>query len=230
MEQVYLDNAATTPLRKEVADAMADVLMNEFGNPSSVHSLGRASKAMVESARKKIAGLFNVEASEIIFTSGGTEADNMIIKSCVRDLGIKRIISSRIEHHAVLHSIEELQKTFKVDVEFVNFQENGLVDMGHLENLLSSSKEKTLVTLMHVNNEIGNKLDLKRVAMLCKEYKTLFHSDTVQSVGHFHLDLSDIPILPIPGKVIKIDAGYYNSCALVDTGDLYCWGYNQYGL
>ncbi len=194
MEQVYLDNAATTPLRKEVADAMANVLRNEFGNPSSTHSYGRSSKALIESSRKKIAGLFNVEASEIIFTSGGTEADNMIIKSCVRDLGVTRIITSRIEHHAVLHSIDELQKHYSLEIDYVNVHKNGVIDQNHLKDLLKNSSDKTLVTLMHVNNEIGNKLDLKRVAQLCKEHGALFHSDTVQSVGHFHLDFNDIPI------------------------------------
>jgi len=194
MEQVYLDNAATTPLRKEVANAMADVLKNNFGNPSSTHSFGRSSKSLIENSRKKIAELFNVEASEIIFTSGGTEADNMIIKSCVRDLDVKRIITSRIEHHAVLHSIEELQKDYKLDIEFLNVNRNGDVDLEHLNELLGNSSVKTLVTLMHVNNEIGNKLNLKRVAQLCKEFNALFHSDTVQSVGHFQLDFTDIPI------------------------------------
>jgi cysteine desulfurase len=194
MEQVYLDNAATTPLRKEVADAMIDVLRSEYGNPSSTHSYGRSSKTIIENSRKKIAKLFNADASEIIFTSGGTEADNMIIQSCVNDLGVTRIITSRIEHHAVLHSIEELKKRYEIEVEFVSVYSNGEIDLEHLEKLLVKSKVKTLVTLMHVNNEIGNKLDLKRVAKLCKEYNALFHSDTVQSVGHFHLDFKDNPI------------------------------------
>jgi cysteine desulfurase len=194
MGQVYLDNAATTPLRKEVADAMVDVLKNDFGNPSSTHSYGRSSKVLIENSRKKIAEHFNVEASEIIFTSGGTEADNMVIKSSVRDLGVTRIITSRIEHHAVLHSIDELKKNNKIEEDFVELNSNGEVDLGHLEKLLENSNKRTLVSLMHVNNEIGNKLDLKRVAVLCQEKNALFHSDTVQSVGHFNLDFKDIPI------------------------------------
>ena len=126
---MYLDNAATTPLRKEVADAMAEVLENTYGNPSSTHAYGRSSKALIENARKRIAELFNVEASEIIFTSGGTEADNMIIKSCVQDLDVERIITSRIEHHAVLHSIEELQKNHKIEVDYVKLLENGQINL-----------------------------------------------------------------------------------------------------
>ena len=194
MENVYFDNAATTPLRDEVVDTMTDVLKNEFGNPSSAHSFGRSSKALVEYSRKKIAGIFNVDASEIVFTSGGTEADNLIINSCIRDLGVKRIITSRIEHHAVMHTIEALQNKFELKVEFVQISNKGQIDYKHLEKLLKLSTEKTLVSLMHVNNEIGNMLDIKRVALLCKENHVMFHSDTVQSIGHFNMDLSEIPI------------------------------------
>ena len=194
MENVYFDNAATTPLRDEVVDTMTDVLKNEFGNPSSAHSFGRSSKALIEYSRKKIAGIFNVDASEIVFTSGGTEADNLIINSCIRDLGVKRIITSRIEHHAVMNTIAELQNKFELKVEFVQISNKGQIDYKHLEKLLKSSTEKTLVSLMHVNNEIGNMLDIKRAALLCKENHAMFHSDTVQSIGHFNMDLSEIPI------------------------------------
>ena len=194
MKNVYFDNAATTPIRIDVVNAMTDVLKNEFGNPSSSHSFGRSSKALVENSRKKIADFFNVDASEIIFTSGGTEADNMIINSCIRDLGIKRIVTSRIEHHAVLHTIDALQNSFDLEVEFVSLSDDGQINYGHLEELLKASSERTLVTLMHINNEIGNMLNIKRTALLCKENNALFHSDTVQSVGHFHMDFSEIPI------------------------------------
>jgi cysteine desulfurase len=149
---------------------------------------------LLENARKEIAKVLNVSSSEIIFTSGGTEADNLILNSAVRDLGIKRIISSRIEHHAVLHTLEWLQKEYKIQIDFVNLRACGHIDCEHLENLLTSSTEKTLVSLMHVNNEVGNLLDLKRVALLCKQHNALFHSDTVQSVGHFELDFKEIPI------------------------------------
>ncbi len=194
MKKVYFDSAATTQLRDDVITCITEVLKTEYGNPSSTHSYGRSSKSLLENARKEIAKLLNVSASEIIFTSGGTEADNLILCSAVRDLGIKRIISSRIEHHAVLHTLEWLEKEYSIQLDFVKVDECGQIDHNHLENLLADTSQKTLVSLMHVNNEIGNLLDLKRVALLCKEHNALFHSDTVQSVGHFELDFKEIPI------------------------------------
>lgn len=194
MKKVYFDNAATTQLRNEVIICISEVLKTEFGNPSSTHSYGRSSKSLLENARKEIASLLNVSSSEIIFTSGGTEADNLILTSAVRDLSVKRIITSPIEHHAVLHTLEWLQKTYGVEIVFVKLDSCGLVDYEHLESLLKSSSEKTLVSLMHVNNEVGNLLDLKKVAEYCKEYGALFHSDTVQSMGHYELDFKDIPL------------------------------------
>ena len=194
MKNIYFDNAATTKVREEVVARVAEVLANEFGNPSSTHSFGRSSKSVLENSRKEIAAHFKVSAAEIIFTSGGTEADNLILNSCARDLKVKRIITSKVEHHAVLHTIESLANKYKLEVDFVNLDAKGMVDYKDLESLLKSSTEKTLVSLMHVNNEIGNKLDIKKVAELCKENNCLFHSDTVQSVGHFELDFSEIPI------------------------------------
>jgi cysteine desulfurase len=194
MKKVYFDNAATTQLRKEVISAMVNVLNTEYGNPSSTHSYGRSSKSLLENCRKEIAKLFNVNAAEIIFTSGGTEADNLILQSCVCDLGVRRIITSPIEHHAVLHTIERLQHTEHICVDYVNLKEDGHIDLNHLEDLLGNSVGKTLVSLMHVNNEIGNILPLKKTAVLCKQYHALFHTDAVQSIGHFELDLSDIPL------------------------------------
>ncbi len=194
MKKVYFDSAATTQLRDDVITCITEVLKTEYGNPSSTHSYGRSSKSLLENARKEIAKFFNVAASEIIFTSGGTEADNLILSSAVRDLGVKRIISSRIEHHAVLHTLEWLQKEHDIQLDFVKLDECGHVDYDHLEKLLKDTSQKTLVSLMHVNNEIGNLLDLKKVALMCKEHNALFHSDTVQSVGHFELDFKDIPI------------------------------------
>lgn len=194
MKKVYFDSAATTELRSEVIHCISEVLRTEYGNPSSTHAYGRSSKSLLENARKEIAGYFNVSAAEIIFTSGGTEADNLILNSCVRDLGVKRIISSRIEHHAVLHTIEALERNHGITVDWVKVQPCGTVDYDHLEELLSASKEKTLVSLMHVNNEVGTMIDLNRVGELCERYNALFHSDTVQSVGHFKLDFSNTPI------------------------------------
>ncbi|MDN3723412.1 cysteine desulfurase family protein [Aequorivita sp. SDUM287046] len=194
MKKVYFDSAATTKPREEVINCITEVLRTEYGNPSSTHSYGRSSKSLLENARKNIAKLFNVSASEIIFTSGGTEADNLILISAVRDLGVKRIISSKIEHHAVLHTLEWLENEYNVTLEFVNLGDCGHIDYEHLEKLLSATSGKTLVSLMHINNEVGNMLDLKKVALLCKENDALFHSDTVQSIGHFELDFKEIPI------------------------------------
>jgi cysteine desulfurase len=193
MNPVYLDNAATTPIREEVIEVMTQVMKHHYGNASSSHSFGRSSKALVEKARKTIAGFLNVSAGEILFTSGGTEADNFVLRSAVRDLKVAHIITSKIEHHAVLHTAQQLQKEYNISISFVNLDKRGQIDYAHLEKLLETEK-KTLVSLMHVNNEIGNVLDIQRVANLCKAYNALFHSDTVQSVGHFTLDLQEIPI------------------------------------
>ena len=194
MTPIYLDNAATTCVRNEVADKMALILKSTYGNPSSTHSLGRSSKTVLEQCRKRIASHFNVKSSEIIFTSGGTEADNLVLRSAVCDLGVQHIISSKIEHHAVSHTIAAIESTSKVMVSYVNVLKDGTVCMEHLQELLALSNVKTLVSLMHINNEIGTILDLEYVAHLCKKHKALFHSDTVQSVGHYNLDLSLIPI------------------------------------
>ena len=192
--RVYLDNAATTPLAKEVLAEMMPFLENEFGNPSSTHSYGRPVKAAIESVRKTIASHLNCKPSELIFTSGGTEADNMAISCAIRELGVKHIITSPIEHHAVLHSVEYIQHEKDITVSYVNLTPNGHVDLAHLETLLQSTKDKTLVSLMHGNNEIGNLLPLKEVVKLCKEHNALFHSDTVQTVGHYAFDLTDLDI------------------------------------
>ncbi|RDK83482.1 cysteine desulfurase family protein [Marinirhabdus gelatinilytica] len=194
MKKVYFDSAATTQLRNEVIRCISEVLKTEYGNPSSTHAYGRSAKSLLENARKEIAKHLNVTAAEIIFTSGGTEADNLILNSCVRDLGVKRIISSKIEHHAVLYAIEELKEKHNIEVVYVKLDDCGHVDYDHLETLLEDTGKKTLVSLMHVNNEIGNVLDVDRTATLCKRYDTLFHSDTVQSVGHFEVDFAKTPI------------------------------------
>ncbi|WP_407556894.1 cysteine desulfurase family protein [Winogradskyella sp. 4-2091] len=193
MKHVYLDNAATTAIRKEVIERMTTVLQENYGNASSTHSFGRSSKALLEQCRKNIASYFNVSASEIVFTSGGTEADNLALRSAVRDLGYTEIITSKIEHHAVLHTAEQLQKEYNVKLTYVNVDQCGQVDYEHLEQLLKSS-DKAIVSLMHINNEIGNILDIKKVADLCKSNYALFHTDTVQSVGHYKIDLQAIPI------------------------------------
>ncbi|MGA9324923.1 MAG: aminotransferase class V-fold PLP-dependent enzyme, partial [Salegentibacter sp.] len=194
MEKVYLDSAATTQMRDEVIERMTEAMKEFYGNPSSTHAYGRSSKSLIEQARKTVAKYLKVQASEIVFTSGGTEADNLVLNSAVRDLGVKRIITSRIEHHAVLHTVDQLQDCFDIQVDYVKLDKQGNIDLNDLEALLQDSEKKTLVSLMHVNNEVGNMLDLQKVGELCRKYEALFHSDTVQSVGHFELDFSEIPI------------------------------------
>ncbi|WP_191859798.1 cysteine desulfurase family protein [Hanstruepera ponticola] len=193
MKPIYFDSAATTQVRDEVIDSMIEVMKNEYGNASSTHSFGRSSKVLIEQSRKTIARYLNASASEIIFTSGGTEADNLAIQCAVRDLGVKHIITSKIEHHAVLHTVQQLNKAHNVKLSFVQLNKHGEIDYDDLERLLGS-ESKTLVSLMHVNNEIGNILDVKRVGDLCQSYKALFHCDAVQSIGHFEWDLQDIHI------------------------------------
>ncbi len=193
MKTIYFDSAATTQLREEVIVKMTQVMTDHYGNPSSTHSYGRSSKSLIENARKTIAKYLNVTASEIIFTSGGTEADNLALRSAIRDLSAKRIITSRIEHHGVLHTVEQLQEEYGIEVDYVNLDGEGQVDYNHLETLLQTPA-KTLVSLMHVNNEIGNLSDIRRIGELCKANNVLFHSDMVQSVGHYELDLEEIPI------------------------------------
>lgn len=191
--KVYFDNAATTPLDKEVLNEMLPYMTEHFGNPSSIHSFGRKTRAAIEGARKMVAKSLNVSPSEIFFTSGGTEADNMAIRCTIHDLGIKHAITSRIEHHAVLHTLEELEKEGVIKLSFVNLTTIGHVDLIHLEQLLKENG-RTLVSLMHANNEIGNLLPLKEVGEICSTYNAIFHSDTVQTMGHYEMDLQKIKI------------------------------------
>lgn len=194
MNAVYLDNAATTQVRDTVISKMQDALATCYGNPSSTHSFGRSAKTAVEKARKTIAKHLNALPSEIIFTSGGTEADNMILRCAVRDLGVTTIITSKIEHHAVLHTAEHLRDEFGVTLHFVNLDADGNPDLVHLSHLLAADDSLKLVSLMHVNNEIGNILDLPAVSKLCEAHKAFFHSDTVQSIGHFDWDVKQVKI------------------------------------
>ncbi len=193
MKKVYLDNASTTAIRPEVIQEMTKIMLEDFGNPSSTHSFGRNGKTILELSRKSIAKHLNCTAQEIIFTSGGTEADNWILRSSVEDLKVERIITSKIEHHAVLHTVWALQEEYNIQVDYVNVNPNGSLDLTHLSNLLAEEK-KTLVSLMHVNNETGTVLDLDRVSLICKQYNALFHSDTVQSIGKTEIDLQKTPI------------------------------------
>ncbi len=195
MKSIYLDNAATTPIDKEVIDVMCQSMLNNNGNPSSIHQFGRKAKSSVETARKNIAKHFNVTASEIIFTAGGTEADNLIIQSAVTNLDIEVIITAKIEHHAVLHTCDYLKEAYQTEIVYVDVNENGDVDLIHLELLLKQfDNKKCMVSLMYVNNEIGNLLPINLVSDLCKKYNALFHSDTVQAIGHYAIDLQKTPI------------------------------------
>jgi cysteine desulfurase len=191
--RVYFDNAATTPLDKEVIAAMIPVMENEYGNPSSTHAHGRTVRTLIEESRRNVAKLMNCTPGEIFFTSGGTEADNMAIRKSVECLGVKNIITSPLEHHAVLHTIEELDKKGEAKMHLVKITDKGHVDMDHLEELLQNNSH-TLVSLMHANNEIGNMLDLEKVGALCKQYNAYFHCDTVQTIGHYPFDLKNLNI------------------------------------
>ncbi|PWK00839.1 cysteine desulfurase [Flavobacterium araucananum] len=193
MKKVYLDNASTTAMRPEVIQEMTKVMAEDFGNPSSTHSFGRNGKTILELSRKSIAKHLNCSAQEIIFTSGGTEADNWILRSAVEDLKIERIITTKIEHHAVLHTVLVLESEYNIQVDYVKINPDGSIDLTHLSNLLTQEK-KTIVSLMHVNNETGTILDLDRVGVICKQYNVLFHSDTVQSIGKTEIDLQKIPV------------------------------------
>ena len=194
MDRIYLDNAATTPLSEEVIDAMVEVMKVNYGNPSSTHSLGQEAKILIENVRRQVAEYLHCTPAEIIFTSCGTESNNMIIKSCVNHLGVERIITSPMEHKCVAETVLDMKKRKGVEVAYLRPDKKGDFDLGKLEELIKSSEKKTLVTLMHANNEIGNLIDLKKVAQMCKENGVLFHSDTVQTMAHMELDFSDIPL------------------------------------
>jgi cysteine desulfurase len=193
MNRIYLDNAATTKLDEEVLKAMLPFMTEDFGNPSSIHAYGRKTRTAIESARKTVAKYLNVAPAEIFFTSGGTEADNMAILKAIDTFGIKHAITSRIEHHAVEHTLESLEKQGKIKLSWVKTDKKGNVDLEHLEELLKNN-DRSLVSLMHANNEIGTLLPIKKVGELCEKYNALFHSDTVQTMGHFKLDLQAIKV------------------------------------
>jgi len=199
MQRIYFENAATTSLDPQVLEAMMPFLTEKFGNPSSIYSYGRETRLAIETARKKVAKILNAHPAEIFFTSGGTESSNTAISAAIRDLGCRHIISSPIEHHATLHTVEHMEKSADVKLSNVKLLPNGHVDLEDLKKLLSESKEKCLVTLMHANNEIGNILDLNAVGDLCKTYNAVFHSDTVQTVGHYPFDLRNTGVHFITG-------------------------------
>jgi cysteine desulfurase len=193
MKNIYLDNAATTPIRQEVIDEMVKVMQSEYGNPSSTHSIGRSAKAIIETSRKTIAKQLHSNAQEIVFTSTATEATNWILRSAVKDFGVKRIITSKIEHHATLYTVQALQEEFGISVEFVNVSREGTMDYDQFSALFSNDI-KTLVSLMHVNNETGVINDIEKIGAICHRNKALFHCDTVQSIGKTELNLQELAI------------------------------------
>jgi cysteine desulfurase len=203
MERIYFDNAATTSLDPTVLEAMMPYLTEKFGNPSSIYSYGRESRLAIENGRKSVAKILNAHPAEIFFTSGGTESSNTAITAAVRDLGCIHIITSPLEHHATLHTVEHLHKRGEAALSYVKLLPNGHIDLEDLEQQLAASPEKMLVTLMHANNEIGNMLDIQSVGELCKLYGAVFHSDTVQTVGHFPFDLRNTPVHFITGAAHK---------------------------
>jgi len=199
MQRIYFDNAATTPLAPEVLEAMMPYLTEKFGNPSSIYSYGRETRLAIEQARKSVAKNLGAKPAEIFFTSGGTESSNTVLNAAITDLGCKHIISSPIEHHATLHTVTHLAKLHNLKLSFVQILPNGHIDMDHLAALLAATTEKTIVTIMHANNEIGTMIDIAAVGQLCKQYGAYFHSDTVQTVGHFPFELSQLPVDFITG-------------------------------
>jgi cysteine desulfurase len=199
MQRIYFDNAATTPLAPEVLEAMMPYLTEKFGNPSSIYSYGRETRLAIEQARKSVAKNLGAKPAEIFFTSGGTESSNTVLNAAITDLGCKHIISSPIEHHATLHTVTHLAKLHNLKLSFLQILPNGHIDMDHLAALLAASTEKTIVTIMHANNEIGNMIDIEAVGQLCKQYQAYFHSDTVQTVGHFPFELSQLHVDFITG-------------------------------
>jgi len=199
MQRIYFDNAATTQLAPEVLEAMMPYLTEKFGNPSSIYSYGRETRLAIEQARKSVAKNLGAKPAEIFFTSGGTESSNTVLNAAITDLGCKHIISSPIEHHATLHTVTHLAKLHNLKLSFVQILPDGHIDMDHLAVLLTATTEKTIVTIMHANNEIGTMIDIAAVGQLCKQYGAYFHSDTVQTVGHFPFELSQLPVDFITG-------------------------------
>lgn len=202
MMQVYLDNAATTPMDEAVFEAMKPYMLHSFGNPSSIHSHGREVRAAIERSRKKVADFLNTSPSEIFFTSGGTEADNTALRCSIETYELSHAITTPAEHHAVLHTLKSLEKEGRIKLSLLDLDARGNIDLDQLKSLLESNK-RSLVSAMHANNEIGNKYDIESIGAICKDYKAIFHSDTVQTVCHYPIDLQNIPVCSIAGAAHK---------------------------
>lgn len=204
MSRIYFDNAATTPIDPEVQKEMMEAMQALYGNASSIHAEGRMARAAIEQARKKVANYLGASIGEIFFTSGGSESNNMVLKGAVRDLGVRRIISTPVEHHCNLHSFDAIKRDWpEVEIMLLPIDEKGLPDIDKLKELLSDQSQKTLVSLMHSNNETGSMIDLEEMADICAEADVLFHSDTVQTIGFFPFNLSKTRISFISGSAHK---------------------------
>lgn len=201
--RVYFDNAATTPVSAEVMEVMTQCLREHYGNPSSIHREGRTARAIIEKARKTVAQYLKASIGEIFFTSGGTESNNMAIKRAVQDLGVHRIITAKTEHHCILHTVEALEIERQVTLNYVEVDKKGRINYKHLEQLLQQDNTKTLVSLMHANNEIGTLSNMTRISKLCQTYNALYHSDTVQTMGHFPIDVATTKIDFLSGSAHK---------------------------
>jgi cysteine desulfurase len=202
--RIYFDNSATTPVDPEAQAAVVDAMQKFYGNPSSIHAEGRASRTAIEDARKTIAKYLNAGIGEIFFTSGGTESNNMVLKNCLRDLGVQRIISSPLEHHAIVHTLERIaRENTEIEIVYLENDKKGNLNLQQLQGLLAQEDKKTLVSLMHANNEIGTLLNLQKVADLCQQYKAFFHTDTVQTMGYYPFDLNKTKIHFLTGSAHK---------------------------
>ena len=203
MDRIYFDNAATTIIDPRVIEEMINTLQNDFGNPSSIYAEGRKSRSIIEQARKTVAKLINASIGEIFFTSGGTESNNMALKCAVRDLQVTHFVSSKIEHHCVLHSLERLKGEGLAKVTFLDVDSNGNPNLDQLDKVLSDSNEKTMVSIMHANNEIGTMIDLDQVSQICQEHQALFHTDSVQTMGYYPIDVDKTKINFLSGSAHK---------------------------
>ena len=191
--RVFLDNASTTPMHQEIIDMMSDMMKSTFANPSSVHSSGREAKVIIENARKTIADLLNTSPGSIFFTSGGTEADNMAIRSTIQDYNIQHVVTSKIAHHAVLYPLQDLENKNIIKITYVDIDNDGIISLSHLKDILKNNS-RTFVSIMHANNEIGTIQDIKKIGEICNDYNAIFHSDTVQTIGHYPFNMEDLNV------------------------------------
>lgn len=204
MQRIYFDNAATTALREEVLAAMLPFLRQQYGNPSSIYAEGRAARAAVEKSRRNIARAIGAKPSELFFTSGGSEANNMAIKGAVAALGVKTIISTEIEHACVRNSVGQMQSAGVKSIDLA-IDQFGRADLGQLRTLLAKAEGKVLVSLMHSNNELGTLNDIAAIAALCQEFGAYFHTDTVQTLGYYPIDVKQMaPIHFMSGSAHKL--------------------------